>query len=31
MRGGMGGMCENLARFVLSARGMGGAIEYIHN
>ena len=28
---GEGGLCEDLARFVLSARGMGGAIEYIHN
>jgi hypothetical protein len=25
------GQCEDLARFVLSARGMGGAIEYIHS
>ena len=25
------GQCEDFARFVLSARGMGGAIEYIHN
>jgi hypothetical protein len=31
VRGGdEGGQCEDLARFVLSARGMGGAIEYIH-
>jgi hypothetical protein len=31
VRGGGGRQCEDLARFVLSAQGMGGAIECIHN